>query len=181
MIFAAVQIDGCLAAHGGIHHGQQRSGDLNKAHAPEIGRGGKARQIARHAAAQRNDQVAAGEAPAAQGVEQRTVGGKAFLLFSVGKNETLHSKASFPQGSLRLRAIKGKDPVVRHQHGGAWPHALGRKSPQPGQKPPLHQDLIAAGGGNVNADQWPSTSSFRRRPSSRSRASSALSCRSSAA
>ncbi len=98
----------------------------------------------------------------------------------MGKDEALHRKARFPQGSLRLRAIEGKDTVIRNQHGGAGLHALGGKGAQPGQKPPLHQDLIAAGGGNVNADQWPSTSSFRRRPSSRSRISSALSCRASA-
>ena len=62
LILARGQVDGGLAADGRIDRGQQRRRDLGKAHAALIRRRGKAREVAHHAAAERNDHVAAAEA-----------------------------------------------------------------------------------------------------------------------
>ena len=61
-IFALRQVDARLAAHRGIHLRQQRGGDLDKAHPAQERRGGKARHIPHDAAAQRHEEVGAGEA-----------------------------------------------------------------------------------------------------------------------
>src|SRR5699024_12678745 len=55
-----------LSAHGGIHLGQQGGGNLDKIHAPQDSSGGKARQIAHHAAAQSRNGVGAGESEVQQ-------------------------------------------------------------------------------------------------------------------
>ena len=58
-VLHAVQVDGGLAAHRGIHLRQQGGGDVVKINAAHVGGGGKARQIAHHAAAHGGHAVAA--------------------------------------------------------------------------------------------------------------------------
>ena len=69
-VFPGLEIDGHLAAHGGVHLGQQGGGELDIADAPENGGGGKARQISYHAAAQGGHGVGAGQAEGHQGLPQ---------------------------------------------------------------------------------------------------------------
>ena len=58
-IFALRDIDTCLAADGGIHLREKRRRDLHKIDAAHPRRGGKARHIARHTAAERHHKVTA--------------------------------------------------------------------------------------------------------------------------
>ncbi len=65
-VLAVARVDSGLAAHGGIHLRQERGRHLHEAHAATQDRGGEPRQIADHAPAQRQDDVA----PLAALVEQ---------------------------------------------------------------------------------------------------------------
>ena len=56
-ILSGGEIDRRLPPNGGIHHGQQRGGDLYIVHAPLVGRSGKAGQITGHAPAQGQEKV----------------------------------------------------------------------------------------------------------------------------
>ena len=58
-VLALRQIDGCLSADGGIDHGQQCGRHLHQPDAAQIACRGKARQVARHAAAEGDDGVRA--------------------------------------------------------------------------------------------------------------------------
>ena len=58
-VLAGGGIHAGLAAHGGIHHGQQGGGHLQEAHAAHPARGHEAREVAGHAAAEAEDGVAA--------------------------------------------------------------------------------------------------------------------------
>ena len=51
-VFAGSQVDGGLAAHRRIHHGEQTRGDLHKLAAAHVGGGHKARHVAHDAAAE---------------------------------------------------------------------------------------------------------------------------------
>ena len=61
-VLDAIEVDGYLAADGGVHLGQHRGGDIVKVDAPHVGGGGKARQIPYHAAAHSHHAVGAGKA-----------------------------------------------------------------------------------------------------------------------
>jgi len=58
-IFAGGQVDGRLAAHRRVHHGEQTRGDLHKLAAAHVGGGHKAGHVAHDAAAERHDHVGA--------------------------------------------------------------------------------------------------------------------------
>ena len=58
---------GSLASHGGVHHGEQRGGEVGVADAALEGSGGKASQVRHHAPAQVEEQGLAGGAALAQG------------------------------------------------------------------------------------------------------------------
>jgi hypothetical protein len=60
-IFAVVQVHRHLAAHRGIHLGEQGRGNLDEVHPTQDGSGGKACQVSHHAAAQGDHRVGAGE------------------------------------------------------------------------------------------------------------------------
>ena len=168
LVFAAVQVHGGLAAYGGIHHGQQGGGHLDIGHAPLVGGGGEARQIPHNAAAQSDDEVAPGETAVAEEVQCLTVGIQIFLLFSMGEYEVLHLKSGVLQGSFCQSAVQGKHGVVGNDGGPAAGEKLRRHEAQPGEKALLNGHVIAPGGGYMDGSQWPSTSSFRLRPSSSS-------------
>ncbi len=73
-IFPCGEIDGGFAAHGGIHRGQQRGGQLYAADSPQVYGGGKARNIAGHSAAQGGHTVGAGETLLRQKFQNRGEG-----------------------------------------------------------------------------------------------------------
>ena len=70
LILGPGEVHGGLAAHGGVHRREQGGGHLHIGDAALIGGGGKARQVSCYAAAQGNDQVAAGEACGQEGLLQ---------------------------------------------------------------------------------------------------------------
>ena len=112
LIFAVVKVHGGLAAHGGVHHGQQRGRYLNIGDAPLVGGGGEARKVPHHAAAQRDDDILTGEAAVTEKIQCAAVGCKGLMLFPVGKNEVLRLKTGVLQGLLSLLAVKGKHGVI---------------------------------------------------------------------
>ena len=161
-----VQIHRGLAPHRGIHHGQQRGGYLNIGNSPLIGGGGEACQIPHHAAAQRHEEIAAGEAAVAEEIQNLSVGGKIFLLFPVGEHKMLRLKSGVLQGSFCQSAVQGKHGVVGNDGGPAAKAQFHCHGPQPGQQTRLNDNVILAGGRDMDGGQRPSTSSFRFRPSS---------------
>ena len=58
-VLAGSQVDGGLAAHRRIHHGEQTRGDLHKLAAAHVGGGHKARHVAHDAAAECHNHVGA--------------------------------------------------------------------------------------------------------------------------
>ena len=84
-----------------------------------VGGGGKARQVAYHAAAQGDDTIAAGKAIVKQGLHQGGIGGKRFGFFSVGENKAGDPEACVGQRHLGGGAVEGINPVIGHQHGPA--------------------------------------------------------------
>ena len=89
-----------LSADGRIDRSQQRRRDLDEADAAQIGRGGKARQIARHAAAERGDRVLPRQLLRAERVEQLEVGARTLGALSVRE----YKAADRQPGSLQTAA-----------------------------------------------------------------------------
>ena len=69
-VFPRPEVHRHLAAHGGVHLGQEGGGELDEIHPPEDGGGGKARQVPHHAAAQGHHPVGAGKAEVQHGLPQ---------------------------------------------------------------------------------------------------------------
>ena len=161
-----IQIHGGLAPHGGIHHGQQRGGYLNIGNSPLIGGGGEASQIPYHAAAQRYEKIAAGEAAVTEKIQNLSVGRECFLLFPVREQKMIHLKSGVRQGFFGGSAVKPEHRVIRDHSGTAAKAQTCRYGPQPGQQTRFDGDVILAGGRDMDGGQRPSTSSFRFRPSS---------------
>ena len=80
-----------------------------------------------YAAAQGNDQVAAGEACGQEGLLQGGVGRKSFGALPMGKDKALRAEARAPEGALRRRTIEGGYRVIRNHHHGP---GGGEKAPQ---------------------------------------------------
>ena len=76
-------VDGGLAAHRGVHEGQQRGRDLHQAHAAVIGGGGEPGHVAGHAAAQGDNGGGPVVSILDQGVENRGVGIEGLERFAV--------------------------------------------------------------------------------------------------
>ena len=126
LILARGQVDGGLAADGRIDRGQQRRRDLGKAHAALIRRRGKAREVAHHAAAERNDHVAAAEAVLTEEVQHIGVGREVLAPLARGECERVHTVARLFKGLDRALAVERVDRVVRHDGG----HAGGADLPE---------------------------------------------------
>ena len=71
VVLALAQVDGDLAAHGGVDHGEDGGRRLDQAHAPQKGGRGVAGEVADHAAAQGDDRVAARGAQIVETVVER--------------------------------------------------------------------------------------------------------------
>ena len=70
-VLALRRVDAGLAADGAVDLSEQRGRDLHEADAAAQDAGGKAREIADHAAAERHDEIAALEADLEQALAQR--------------------------------------------------------------------------------------------------------------
>ena len=114
LILARGQIDGRLAADGRIHRGQQRRRDLGKAHTALIGRRGKARKIAHHAAAERHDHIAAAEAVLAEEMQHICIGRKIFALLARWEGKGMDAVARLFKCPDRPLAVERENRLVRH-------------------------------------------------------------------
>ena len=119
-------------------------------------------------AAQSDDEIAPGETAVAEEVQRLAVGVQIFLLFPMGEYEVLHLKSGVLQGSFCQSAVQGKHGVVGNDGGPAAGEKLRRHGSQLGEKAQLNGHIIGPGCGYMDGSQWPSTSSFRLRPSSSS-------------
>ena len=147
-VFAAGQIDGRLAAHAAVHHGKQGGGKLHIAHAAQIGGGGKAAQVARHAPAQGDQDVLARQIARAQKIQQLLVGLHVFAFLAMGKGEFGRVKARAMQAFQHLIAVKRVHRIVRYQHGAAGGQHAGNLLPGAVKQPRRDQRVI----GTLGAD-----------------------------
>ena len=166
LIFAAVEVDGGLAADGRIDHGQQRRWQLDEADATQIRCGGEARQIPHHATAERDDNVRPRDAVFTQKVQDLSVDRQIFRAFAVRKYEGDDAEACPLQRGGGSLAIEGEDTVVRDDRRRLCVHDPGSERAKFVQQAVPDQYVIFPRGGDVNGVQCPSTSSLRRRPSS---------------
>ena len=165
-VFPCGEIDGSLAAYGGIHSCQQSGRHLDKADAPEVGGGGEASQVTNHAAAQSGDEVRPGQTVFSQKVQKFQINSGIFTFFAGGKNKGNCSKTGRFQTAAQAFAVQGPDVAVADD---GYGFNLSQRGDLPAclvQKAGADFDIIAFGcvygdGGH------PSTSSLRRLPSSR--------------
>ena len=116
LIFAACEVHGRLAADGGIHLRQKGCRNLNEARPAQIGAGRVPRDIADHAAAQRNHEILARDVR----VNQRVI--DAFKLrhtlgrFACGQNERMRLCPRQFQLRFQRIQIQRRDVFIRHNH-----------------------------------------------------------------
>ena len=115
-----------LAADAGIHLGKQGGGDLDEVHPPEEGCGGKARQIAHHAAAQGCHSVGAGHAEGHHALPQQDQLFRTLGRLSGGDGAAEDLKPRPFQAVRHPCPIQGQHVAVGH-HG---------QLPGPGQQRP---------------------------------------------
>ena len=81
-VLAGSQVDGGLAAHRRIHHGEQARRDLHKLAAAHVGRGHKARHIAHDAAPECHDHVGARKLVLGHKLQNGNIGFGALVCFA---------------------------------------------------------------------------------------------------
>ena len=124
-IFARGQINGGLAAHRGIHHGEQGRGYLYKRDAPLVDRGGKAAQIPHHAAAQGNQDVRAGQMLGGHVLQKSQEVFSALGGLSVRDHVARNAKARPLQGGGHVGGVQRLHRVVgQKQHAAGLDHGL---------------------------------------------------------
>ena len=142
LVFAGLEVDGGLTAHGGIHRGQQSRWHLHKADAAQIGGCGKARQIPHHAAAQGDKQIAAGHAVFREEVQQPSVDRQALGGLAGLYHKGQHPKARRVQRGHAALPIERKDILPRDHHGGTHLAQGGKSLAQLVQQALADQHLI---------------------------------------
>ena len=178
LIFAAREVHGRLAADGGIHGGQQRRRHLHERDAALVRRGGKAREVAGHAAAERDDQVAAAQAVRGQKVQQRRVGGERLAALAAGIRKRHGAKARARERRREPRGVQPRNGLPRDDGCcAARAEHLRDLRARIVEQARLHEHVIIARGGHMDGRHRPSTSSLRRRPSSSRRVSAGRSSR----
>ena len=125
-IFSGLKVDGHLAPHGGVHLGQQSGGDLDEVHPPEEGGGGKARQVAHHAAAQGCHPVSACHTEGHHFFPQQDQLFRTLGRLSGGDGAAEDLKARPLQAVRRPLQIQGQHIAVGHH----------RQLPGPGEQRP---------------------------------------------
>ena len=164
-VLALRQINGRLASDGGIDHRQKRRRHLHKAQAAQIGRRGKARQIAHHAAAESDDGVRPGQVLVRQQAQELPVVFQIFGLFSRREHRRIYRKSGRLQRCLRALQPERCDIRIRDdQH--AARRERGKLRPQRVQQTASDLHIIAAGCLDFYRFHIPSTSSLRSLPAS---------------
>ena len=117
------------------------------ANAPLIGGGGEARQIAHHAAAQRDEEIAAGEAAVAEEIQNLSVGGQIFLLSPRAGTGNDPLEIRRLSELFRRQRRKGRTRASSEMTATRRRKAQFRcHGPQPGQQTRLNDNVILAGG-----------------------------------
>ena len=168
------EINGCFAAHGGIHGGKQSRGNLNEADASQIACGGEACQIAHHAAAQSDDHVGAGQLIFREKVQEIEENLPVFAFFPGGEYVGNHGETGAFQAFLGNCPVKRIDVALADDADFLRLPQLFRFRAQSGQQPLTDQNIILSGGADGNGVH-PSTSSLRFLPSSSSWTNPAIS------
>ena len=114
-VLAARVVDGGLAAHRGIHLGQQGGGDLDKVHAALVAGGGETHHVTDHTAAQRHQRGGARVPLGHQGVENTFQRGQGFVLLAVRQDQGVALQVAQTRGN-RLQVKRGDGLVADHHH-----------------------------------------------------------------
>ena len=141
-IFPGGQIDGRLAADGGIDHGQQRRRDLDKPDPTQIGGGRKARQITHYAAAQRDDCVRPRQPVFTQRVEKRQIRLRALGALPMRKHKPAHGKTGVHKAFLHRFAIQRPYGIIRDKHDRACVRHAAHQFARAAQQPALDQNVV---------------------------------------
>ena len=112
-VLALRQIHCRLAAHGAVHLREQRGGCLYQRHAPLIGGGGKARQIAGDAAAQGQQTVGAGKAPLCQVAAQVQPRLRRLMALPLRKGQQFSGEPRVTKAVQHRAAVQRRHGFVR--------------------------------------------------------------------
>ncbi|MNV21260.1 hypothetical protein D3C71_1121910 [compost metagenome] len=140
-----------LATHRGIHHRQQRGGQLHAVHPAHPAGGGKPGQVAGHAPAERHHAGIAGGAERGQRADRRAETGQRLGGFP-GRQHQLTDQQVRPlgqQGGLDPGQVQRGHRVVAEQQHVATAHVLGQQRALAEQ---ARADVDAVRGGAGNGD-----------------------------
>ena len=143
-VFAGGQVDGRLAAHRRIHHGEQACGNLHKLAAAHVGGGHKARHVAHDAAAERHDHIGARKLVLGNKLQNGNVGLGALMGLAGLEGADTHLVTRGLQALLNRHLVERTYVGVRHDDGaraaGGGAHKLARLL----QQKRAHMHLVGA-------------------------------------
>ena len=116
-VLAGLEVDGGLAAHGGVHHGEQARRHLDVRDSAQVARRGKAREVAHHAAAEGHHRVAAGELALGQELQAVHERGGALSLLARLEGEGMGLEPGLREGGADHLGVEGADVRVGHDRG----------------------------------------------------------------
>ena len=114
-VLGARVVDSGLAAHGGIHLGQERRWDLHETDAALEARCGKSRQVAHHPAPEGHDCGIPSQAPGDRRVEQALERGQGLVLLPVGDDVGVNLTIRESRADL-VQVERCDDVIGHHQH-----------------------------------------------------------------
>ena len=105
-IFPRGQVDGGLAAHGGVRRGQEGGGHLDIVHPSLVDSGGKPRHVPRHAAPQGNYKIGTGQFIFRQKFQHPAEGPQIFALLPRREGVEAHPEARLLKGAAHNGGIE---------------------------------------------------------------------------
>jgi hypothetical protein len=141
-VLAAGGVDGGLAAHRGIHLGQEGGGDLDEVDAALVDRGGEAGEVAHHAAAEGDDHVAAVELQGQEAVADVGQPLPALGGLAGGNDDGLGGDAGGGEGVGQGLAMERPDGFVADDGGAAALEERGHMDPGVLQQPLADHDVV---------------------------------------
>src|SRR5699024_233195 len=133
-IFSGGQVYGGFTAHGGVHRGQKRGGQLDVPDAPEVHGGCKARQVTCPAAPQGGHAVGAGQVLRCQELQQRPQSGEVLVPLSCREHVGADGKTGILQSGGDGVQIQGGHGVIRQDGDLPLPQQGGQVVPAPAQQ-----------------------------------------------
>ena len=147
-VLSGSKVDGGLAAHGGIHGGKKRGGQLHAADAPEVHGGGKARHVPSHTAAQSHHAVGAGQMLQGQELQDLREGGEILVSLACGELVRTDGKSGGAETGGDSGGIEGGHGAVGNDCRPAGPQYLPQPLSAAFQQPRSDGDGVAGGGAN---------------------------------